>query len=153
MKTTWIDDIKHALVDFKTVSKLAGDLLNFDDVNVEYLESPHNPPSKIPAGKMAIYAFWWNGSWLKIGKVGPKSHARYTSQHYNPKSSGSNLAKSLKNDPKMKSVSGLDPHNPGAWIKVSTCRVNILISSKRSKELLSLLEIFLHVRLNPVYEG
>jgi hypothetical protein len=101
---------------------------------------------------MAIYAFWSNGEWLKIGQAGPKSAARYTSQHYNPNSSMSNLAKSLANDLRMKEVLGFDSQNPGQWVKGSACRVNILLPSDKRQELLSLLEVFLHARLRPRYE-
>ncbi len=151
--STWENDIKRSLRDFLTVSQLAGDQINPNDIQVEFLGAPHKPPSRIPAGKMAVYAFWWNGVWLKVGKVGPKSHARYTSQHYNAKSARSTLAGSLINDPEMNTVTGFNPQNPGAWIKASTCRVNILLPSERNKELLSLLEAFLHVRWQPKYEG
>ena len=41
----------------------------------------------------------------------------------------------------------------GEWIERETSRVNILLPSTRGKKLLSLLEIFLHVRLRPKYEG
>jgi len=102
---------------------------------------------------MAVYGFWNDGIWLKLGKAGPKSQARYTSQHYNKGNAQSTLAGSLTNDPQMRVVAGFDLQNPGAWIKVSTCRVNILLPSQRRKELLSLLEAFLHVRLRPRYEG
>lgn len=146
-------DINKAIKDFITVANLAGDPISLSEVSIDFLNSPHTPPSKIPAGKMAVYAFWWNGSWLKVGKVGPKSHARYTSQHYNPNSSGSNLAKSLVKDTRMNTVTGFGSQNPGGWIQASTSRVNILIPSTRNKELLSLLESFLHVRLKPLYEG
>jgi hypothetical protein len=53
---------------------------------------------------MGIYGFWHDGIWLKIGKVGPNSHARYVSQHYNARSAGSNLAASLRKDPQMAAV-------------------------------------------------
>ena len=146
-------EIKGALDAFIKVSDLAGDPIALDEIDVEYLDAPHIQPSKIPAGKMAVYAFWWDGTWLKIGKVGPKSHARYTSQHYNPNSSRSNLAASLIKDSKMDTVAELNQQNPGVWIKASTCRINILLPSVRNRELLSLLESFLHVRLKPRYEG
>src|SRR5574341_509916 len=102
---------------------------------------------------MAIYGFWWDSNWLKIGQAGQKSAARYTSHHYNPNSSNSNLAKSLANNLQMAKVSRFDAQNPGKWIKAYTCRVNVLISADKGKELLSLLEAFLHVRLRPRYEG
>jgi len=149
----WVNEMKSALDAFITVAKLAGEPVNLDELIVQFWPAPHKPPSSLPAGKMAIYAFWWNDEWLKIGQAGPKSAARYTSHHYNQNSSRSNLAKSLANDPRMNGVLGFNAQNSGLWVKSSTCRVNILISSQRRKELLSLLESFLHVRLNPRYEG
>jgi hypothetical protein len=149
----WRKEMESALDAFVTAASLAGELVRLEDLHVEYLSAPHKPPASLPAGKMAIYAFWWNGEWLKIGQAGPKSVARYASHHYNPNSSMSNLAKSLSNDPQMNGVLGFSIQNPGQWVKTSTCRVNILLSSQRRKELLSLLEVFLHVRFNPRYEG
>ena len=149
----WKNEISLALNDFTTVAQLAGDPISINDFQVQYLIAPHKPPSSIPAGKLAIYAFWWNGVWLKVGKAGPNSKARYTSQHYNPRSAGSNLARSLIKDSQMGTVAGFSSQNPGTWIKTSTSRVNILLPSDRNKELLSLLEAFLHVRLAPRYEG
>lgn len=150
---TWRDEMESALTVFFPMAELSGESIQRSELTVEFLDAPHVPPSKLPNGKMAVYAFWWNGVWLKIGQAGPKSKARYTSQHYNPNSSNSNLAKSLANDPKMDEVAGFDKKYPGQWIKVSTCRVNILISSNKRRELLSLLEVFLHTRLKPKYEG
>jgi hypothetical protein len=102
---------------------------------------------------MAVYGFWGDGEWLKIGKAGPKSGPRYTSQHYNPDSAQSTLAKSLTNDPHMLTVAGFDPKAVGDWIKSATLRVNILLPTTRPPELLLLLEAFLHARLRPRYEG
>jgi hypothetical protein len=151
--TDWRKEMEDALRAFVTVAELAGDPIGLGELQVEYLPAPHKPPTTLPHGKMAIYAFWWDDVWLKIGQAGKKSQARYTSHHYNPNSSRSNLAKSLINDPDMKNILESDTQNPGGWVKLSTCRVNILISAQRQKELLSLLESFLHVRLEPRYEG
>lgn len=148
----WRKEMEETLNAFVTVAELAGDPIRLDELQVEYLSAPHRQPSSLPNGKMAIYAFWWNDEWLKIGKAGPNSGPRYVSQHYTG-SAMSTLAGSLANDPNMEQVEGFTPHFPGEWIKKSTCRVNILISAQRKKELLSLLEAFLHVRLNPRYEG
>ena len=150
---TWKDEIERALADFITVTQLAGDPLQIEEIKVEYLVAPHKPPSSLPNGKMAIYAFWWDGVWLKVGKAGPKSEARYVSQHYNAGSAQSTLAASLNNDPRMNTVTGFHPLGPSGWIKASTCRVNILLPSSRKKNLLSLLEAFLRARLSPRYEG
>ena len=148
----WRFEMESALAAFVTVVELAGESLQLSDLTVEYLEAPHRQPSNLPTGKMAIYAFWCNGEWLKIGKAGPNSGPRYISQHYTGNAM-STLAGSLVKDSQMQEVAGFDIQNPGQWIKASTCRVNILILSHRRRELLSLLEAFLHVRLNPKYEG
>jgi len=150
---TWSDEILESLVDYITVSKLAGDPMNIDSDAVEFLPAEHKQPKSLPPGKMAIYGFWWDGSWLKIGKVGPNSGARYTSQHYNPRSSISNLAASLSRDPKMHSVEGFDVVEPGGWMRSNTNRVNILLPEQAGLQTLALLEAFLHVRLRPRYEG
>lgn len=148
----WRDEIVSVLEAFVTVAELAGEHIKVDEIKVEILPAPHKQPPSLPSGKMAVYAFWWDGEWLKIGQVGPNSGARFTSQHYTG-SAMSTLAGSLAKDPRMEQVIGFDKQNPGEWIKKSTCRVNILVPSQRRKELLSLLEAFLHIRLKPRYEG
>jgi hypothetical protein len=148
----WCEEIESALAAFITVAELAKEPIRRDELKVEFLPAPHKQPSSLPPGKMAIYAFWWNTEWLKIGQVGSKSAARYTSQHYSANSSMSNLAKSLANDTQMEKVAGFNCEHPGQWIRESTCRVNILMPSNRRQELLSLLEVFLHARLRPRYE-
>lgn len=100
---------------------------------------------------MAVYAFWSEGGWLKVGKVGPNSNARYTSQHYLAGSAPSTLAGSLMRSPPTDN--GFDPAQAGAWIRERTCRVNILLPAHQPRELLSLLEAFLHLRLRPRFEG
>ncbi|MBN2549895.1 MAG: hypothetical protein JXB15_12100 [Anaerolineales bacterium] len=148
----WREEIEHALDAFISVAELAGNPIARAEIQVEYLPAPHRPPTHLPAGKMAVYGFWGDGVWLKIGKVGPKSAARYCYQHYNG-DAPSTLAGSLASDPKMRKVAGFKRNDPGEWMKASTSRVNILLSSQRERELLSLLEAFLHLRLRPRYEG
>jgi hypothetical protein len=148
----WRKDIEDALMAFVTVAKLAREPITLDELNIEYLPAPHKQPSSLPKGKMAVYAFCWNNEWLKIGKVGANSGPRYSSQHYTGNAL-STLRGSLVNDPHMKRINGFNNQNTGEWIKQSTCRVNILIPDERRKELLALLESFLHARLRPLYEG
>ena len=102
---------------------------------------------------MAVYGFWWNGEWLKIGKVGPNTNVRYTSQHYNPNSARSTLAGSLVKDIRMVGIPDFAGSTPGDWIKSETSRVNILVPTDSGGELLSRLEAFLHERFQPRYEG
>lgn len=142
-------ELNNAILDFIKVSELARSPLELKDFDIQYVEPPHDPPKCLPNNKIAVYAFCYKGSWLKIGMVGPKSNARYCSQHYNPDSSRSNLAKSVINDPELNI---LVKDNPSEWIKKNCCRVNILLDSKKGILLLSLLEAFLHVRLKPRYE-
>lgn len=148
----WRREMDEALQAFVTVAELAGEPLMRNELKVEFLPAPHRQPSSLPAGKMAIYAFWWENQWLKIGEAGPKSGARYISQHYTG-SALSTLAGSLASDPRMQNVAGFDRLNPGEWIRRSTCRVNILVPAQRRRDELLLLEKFLHVRLKPRYEG
>ena len=149
----WRDEVMIALADFTAVSELAGDPITLDEISVEFMPAPHVPPKSLPTGMMAVYGFWRNGEWLKIGKVGPNSRARYTSQHYNANSVKSSLAGSLAKDDKMTGAPGFNPSAPGDWIRSETCRVNVLLPSVRHYGLLSLLEVFLQRRLKPSYEG
>lgn len=144
----WKEDIEAALRDFVQVSDLAHVPVGLDDFQVDYLDAPHRPPSSLPLGKMAIYGFFYGDEWLKIGMVGPKSQARYVSQHYSPQSAGSTLAKSLMEDPALQG----QIHDAGSWIKENCCRVNVLLDIRHGLALLALLESFLHARLRPRYE-
>lgn len=150
--SAWREDAETAIGVFLTVAELAGHPISLADLTIEYLSAPHRPPTRLPAGKMAVYGFWGDGCWLKIGKAGPNSKARYTSQHYNRGSAQSTLADSLANDTCL-TVAGFDPSAPGVWIKAATHRVNILMPASGSRHSLSLLEAFLHLRLKPRYEG
>jgi hypothetical protein len=148
----WKEDIEKAVDAFLTVAQLAGNPIQRTELAIEYLPAPHRQPTKQPDGKMAVYCFGKGGEWLKIGKVGPNSNARYTSQHYTG-SAMSTLAGSLTSDPRMPEVKDIDKYQRSDWIKTNTYRVNILMSSDKPRELLSLLEAFFHLFLKPRYEG
>lgn len=148
----WRDDIERAVSDFTEVATLAGDPITAEELEIVYLPAPHRPPSCIPVGKRAIYGFYQGGRWLKIGQAGPNSQPRYCSQHYTG-GAGSTLSRSLISDLTMTTIPRSDSNALGEWIKKETNRVNILLSIDRKRELLSLLESFLHVRLKPLYEG
>lgn len=125
-----------------------------DTTKFEIIERglPHSVPRKLPTGKMAVYTFIYNGTFLKIGKVGPNSNARYTSQHYNPGSSKSNLAKSILEDPDMKTHC-ITENNIGTWIKNNCHRIDIEMDVSLGIFTLELVEAVLHYKLNPKYEG
>ena len=54
---------------------------------------------------------------LKVGKVEPKSAARFVSQHYSPAAAKSTLAASLLRDRGAVVKLNLTPSNVGDWIK------------------------------------
>jgi hypothetical protein len=147
------DLVSEAISDFGNVAALARAPFTTDAIYVEIIPKPHKAPTTLPIGQMAVYAFFLNGQALKVGKVGPNSAARYTSQHYNSASAKSCLAKSiLANAPKVGGVD-VDAASVGDWIKTNTDRVNLLLSTTLGLPVLSLLESFLHVRWKPLFEG
>ncbi len=152
VKNKWRLDIESALFDFKKIMNIASEKFMDLDFSTEFLAAPHRP-SGLPKGKMAVYCFWGDNCWLKIGKVGENSDARFRSQHYLPKSSNSNLAKSILNDTNFVNRNSIQQLTCKEWMQENLNRCNILIDAKHPKTLLSFLETFLHVRLNPRYEG
>ena len=88
-----------------------------DSICIEILPMPYTPPSSLPRGKIAVYVFSSNKCVLKVGQVGPKSKSRYTSHHYNPDSSGSNLSKSLIEDEYAKSKYNLSQETVGSGLR------------------------------------
>lgn len=98
----------------QTVSESLGTIIPSESYEIILREKPHSPCS-LPSGKMAVYMFRYNDQFLKIGKVGPKSNARFQNQHYSPNSAQSNLAKSIINDDNMVSVVRETPIDK--WIK------------------------------------
>lgn len=139
--------------DFRAVAKLAGIAVEPRNIEIETLPAPHVPPTRLPPGKMAVYVFSRNDTCLKVGKVGPKSQARYTSQHYNPGSAMSTLAGSILADRKAGVLTDITESNVGDWIKEHVDRVNILLDMRLGVHVLTLLEAFLQCRLQPKYEG
>lgn len=139
--------------DFIRVANLAGVSISKRDIVVEKLPAPHSPPTSQPVSKMAVYVFLWGDQCLKVGKAGPRSQARYTSQHYNPKSSSSNLAKSILKEKSKLALSHLDETSVGDWVSRETNRINFLVDENLGIPVLTLLEAFLQCRLKPRFEG
>jgi len=146
-------DLDALVTDFREVARLAGISLRASAVTIQRLSSPHKQPAALPAGKCAVYIFLWKGQCLKVGKAGPKSHARYTSQHYNYASSQSNLSKSLFASRESLALHELSEAESGSWIKANTERVNLLIDAACGMPVLTLLEAFVQCRLSPRFEG
>jgi hypothetical protein len=111
-----MDRIKHlvdtALSDFHKIAALTDAEFIADSIRVEFLPKPHMPTG-LPAGTMAVYAFFLDGQALKVGKVGANSDARFRSQHYNSKSATSNLARSILANSARVGAAGIDELNIG----------------------------------------
>src|SRR3989442_14713060 len=101
----------------------------------ESLAAPHRP-RVLPVGWQGVYCFNFNGAWLKSGKAGPNSNARWLSQHYSPTRAMSTLARSLllyakeaRDDPRLPSglreeLRAVSAADIGPWIKANTSRHN-----------------------------
>lgn len=112
----------------------------------------------------------WSTSWLrsqrdvclKVGKAGPKSHARSATHHYGA-SAPSTLAQSILADRRLllQRVPRLDPHDVaaltidtvGQWLRDQTLRLHILLPAEAPDCALAFAEAFTQCRLRPVYEG
>jgi hypothetical protein len=142
-----------ALADFFDVARIAGVDLPRGSITVEPFLAPHRPPTRLPLGKMAVYVFSRGPEVLKIGKVGSKSQARYTSQHYSPSSANSTLAASLLADRGRLALDAAAIADIGRWMRENLDRVNFLMDERAGVPVLTLLEAFLQCRLKPKYEG
>jgi hypothetical protein len=131
--------------------RLTGTIINDDQLIIVDRGIPHKSGT-LPLGKMGVYSFIYQDYFLKIGKAGPNSNARFNSQHYDPKNSQSNLAKSILNDPDMKGLD-LNPENIDEWIKQNTRRIDFLLEASLGIFQLNLVEAFLHLKFKPKYEG
>lgn len=113
---------------------------------------PHTPRQK-PENKMGVYCFCYNGNYLKIGKAGLKSNARFLSQHYSSNSAKSSFARSILNDQEMIDSVGVTSGNIKEWIKQNCRRIDIIIDGEVGIFTLELIEAVLHYRYKPRYEG
>jgi hypothetical protein len=98
-----------------------------------------------------VYSFIYKDRFLKIGKAGPNSKARFTNQHYNF-SVKSTLSKSLLKDIEMKKVLPLNKNDIGKWVKVNTRRVDFLLDENLGPFILTFVEAYLQLKYEPKYE-
>lgn len=117
------------------------------DFYMVYQPLKHHPLA-LPEGEIAVYTFYYNGRFLKIGQANIKSKARYQSHHYNF-SAPSTLAKSLVNDPDMQAL--VNPSNVTQWIKDNCERFDVIIDgTKHDKMTLNFVETTRHRFLKEV---
>ena len=62
--------------DFIKVASLAGIALSADDLIVESLRAPHNPPTRLPVGKTAVYVFCHEGHCQRRSKISPPGRSK-----------------------------------------------------------------------------
>jgi len=144
----FVNDFDRIILD---VSRTLGKPIDKDKYEIIDRGLPHQPRS-LPIQMMGVYIFWYEGKFLKIGKVGPSSNARFLSQHYNPRSARSTLAASVLSDREMQNK-GINETNVGDWIKNNCRRVDILLDSDLGIFALQLIEAALHYKYEPIYEG
>lgn len=154
-----VDDI---LAEWVAWAKTAG----HSDVHarIDNLGVPHQPTA-LPRGWQGVYGFRWGGAWLKIGKAGPNSNARWQFHHYGVDRAMSTLAFSLIRYGHLSTVEcplvpGLrsklqtvGPGTVGDWMKQHTERVNFLVGAEAGSGGLGHLETIAHRVLSPVFEG
>jgi hypothetical protein len=155
------DELIH---DFGVAAAAAGTVGWPCEMRGEVLSAPHRPPSSLPAGFGAVYGFALRsssaapaggGRALKVGKAGPNSTARFTSQHYSPVSAHSTLAGSILKYPILWPWLGLtadDTASIRSWMTANLDRLHIFVRQP-SRELLTTVELYVRARIGSVYEG
>ena len=155
-------DEAELLAAFHEAAKLARLRLSLSDVRFEFLPAPHKRPSRLPAGLQAVYAFFLGEACLKVGKAGPKTQARFVSQHYGM-NAPSTLAKSLLAHrdraaallpaERRSEIAALNEQSVDTWIERNTSRAHVFLPTSVGAFPLSLLEAFLQCRFQPIFEG
>lgn len=135
----------------QSVTSILGKRLPIEKYEIINRGIPHQP-KELPKNKMGIYMFKYNDIFLKIGKAGPKSPARFLSQHYNPGSAQSTLAESIIKDNDFNALN-ITHENVGDWIKMNCNRIDILVDDSVSIFAIELIEALLHYKYMPKYEG
>jgi len=147
---------------FLQVAHLAHVSVAEAQVRYELLPPPHKRPASLPPGLQAVYAFLVGDRCLKVGKAGPKTQARFTSQHYGM-NAPSTLAKSILanrqqlamvlSPERRGEIDALSEATVGAWIERNTTRLHVFLPAPLGAQPLTLLEAFVQCRLNPAFEG
>lgn len=120
------------------------------DFDMFYQGLNHNPHA-LPKGKIAVYTFYYDDQFLKIGQANINSKARYQSHHYYIKSGPSTLANSLLVDATMIEI--VNESNVTEWIKSNCERFDVIIDGlKHDKMTLNFVEGLLHYYYRPKYE-
>jgi len=136
------------------VSSACGKPISTNNFKIVDLGLPHKKPDKFPTGKMVVYCFIYNNTFLKIGLVTKGSKDRYTSHHYNPLSSPSNLANSILSDIDMDlKVHNIEEDKISQWIQENCHRIEIWLDDSLGINALNFVEKLIQYCHPPKYEG
>lgn len=116
---------------------------------VDFQKAPHERPLPL-RNERGIYLFFRNNEWLRIGQTAYSP--RFTSQHYGSRRAGSTFAKDVWDNRLEFGFAGNEGEE-AAWIFENCGRANIRISVQHGEAMSRLLEVFLHVHLEPRFEG
>ncbi|NNN10227.1 MAG: hypothetical protein HKL85_13675 [Acidimicrobiaceae bacterium] len=154
------------LEDFAIAGSKAGLFVGTPQIVHEHLPAPHRQPGSLPAGYVAVYVFSLSSLYgsdcaadanrvLKVGKVGPNSSPRFSSQHYLPNSARRNLAKSLMTETVLwpyLGIDDLDEENVKQWMLRNLERDHFFVLAAK-EGLERQLERYLRGHLGQVFEG
>ena len=161
-----IEDPGKLIDGFEDAGQRAGIFEGAQGIVHELLRAPHRQPGLLPAGFAAVYVFSLSASYgdrcaaganraLKVGKVGPNSSARFSSQHYLPNSARSNLAKSLLTETVLwpyLGIGDLGEHSVKQWMLENLERDHFFVPAT-DQGLERQLERYIHGHFGPVFEG
>ena len=143
------EQLEAILCDFKRIPAFC-EAHQWQDIEFEFYEAPHSRPSPLLGNQRAVYLFFREEEWLRIGQTGYSQ--RFTSQHYGTKRAGSTFAKDIWENRHEFCFSGTE-ESVGTWIMQNCGRANIRLPIGWPKEVSPLLESYLHYRLRPRFEG
>ena len=161
-----IEDVNRLLEGFANAGSKARLFVEAPSIVHECLPAPHCQPGSLPAGYAAVYVFSLSSPYgrectaganrvLKVGKVGPNSSARFSSQHYQPNSARSNLAKSLITETVLWPYLGIESLGEAdvkQWMLRNLERDHFFVPAA-AEGLERQLERYLRGHLGPVFEG
>lgn len=118
-------------------------------IDIQFEAGPHTRPAPL-RDERAVYLFFKDREWLRVGQTGYSQ--RFTSQHYGTRRAGSMFAADVWNNRRDFGFEG-DEAQIGLWLLANFGRANIRIPAFHGDAMSRFLEAFLHLHLNPKFEG
>ena len=117
--------------------------------------APHKRPKPLQGSQRAIYIFFKDDQWLRIGQT--KDPGRFRNHHYGVAEGNSTLANDLQERADEFGLSGTN-NEIRNWILESCGRANLRlpvqgVEPEACEYFAKLLESYLHYRLKPRFEG